>query len=383
VISRSPPGGGEAAVGYSHRLSDRSGARDRKESFYTLDAIRGVAAVAVVMFHAAAIFHPIWMRSAYLAVDLFFILSGFVLAHAYGGRLENGLTASAFFRIRLIRILPLYLLGTTIAIVTALAQDAVGRSEWHAAALVRSIIAATVLMPLPPDSGAPNGYAYPLNIPAWSLFFELLANACYAGAFRVLTPRRLQALVAVALVGLIVVAWHFDGLQAGSNWATLWGGIPRVTFSFFAGVVLYRLAGVVRRPRVISPWFFLAALLVLFEMRVPETLRWVFDLACVVAVFPFVIWHCATARPVGPRQRAVFSLLGQTSYALYALHVPILGVWVSLLAVAGHSPRWFAPYDGVLFLVVVIGCSLAADFYFDAPVRRLMMPAPIRVLLRT
>jgi peptidoglycan/LPS O-acetylase OafA/YrhL len=356
--------------------------RARKDSFYMLDGLRGVAAVAVLMMHADPLFRPVWMRSAYLAVDLFFALSGFVLAHAYGPRLMAGMTALAFVRLRLIRILPLYLLGTTIAVASALEQCVIGHGEWQMGALVRSIVAGALLVPLPPIAGAPNAFAFPLNIPAWSLFFELLVNFFYAAVFRFLTPSRTIVLVGIALAGLSGTTWYFGGLDVGSDWPTLWGGVPRVMFSFFAGVVLYQIAGTGRRPRRIAPWIMLPALLALFVLPVPAPFRWAFDLGCLVALFPLFIWYAATAEPGGPRQNAVLTLFGQTSYALYAIHVPLLGVLVGLLSVAGNRPGWFPALTGPMFLAVAIVCSLAADVWFDTPLRRLiaqMLPgAPLR-----
>ena len=277
--------------------------RTRSDSFYLLDGLRGVAAVAVLMVHAAVLFRPVWMRSGYLAVDLFFALSGFVLTHAYGPRLMAGMTALAFVRLRLIRILPLYLLGTTIAVASALEQCVIGNGEWQMRALVRCIVAGAFLVPLPPVAGAPNGFAFPLNIPAWSLFFELLVNVFYATAFRFLTPWRTVVLVGIALGGLAGTAWYFDGLNAGADWPKLWGGVPRVVFSFFTGVVLYRVVGTVRRPRRgprrgprrVGPWIILPALFVLFALPVPAAFRWAFDLVCVVVLFPLLIWYAATA----------------------------------------------------------------------------------------
>jgi exopolysaccharide production protein ExoZ len=103
----------------------------------------------------------------------------------------------------------------------------------------------------------------------------------------------------------------------------------------------------------------------------------------VVAVFPLLIWYAATAESGGARQHAVLTLLGRTSYALYAIHVPLLGVLLGLLSVAGCRPGWFSPLTGLMFLVLAIGCSLAADVWFDAPLRRLitqMLPgAPLRL----
>jgi peptidoglycan/LPS O-acetylase OafA/YrhL len=362
----------EALARPSDSAAPRLATRDRGGSFYALDALRGVAAIAVLMLHAAAMFRPVWMRSSYLAVDLFFVLSGFVLAHAYGGRLRDGLSAASFLRIRLIRILPLYFLGTTIAVATAVVQGAFGHSDWNTESLVRATAASVLMIPLPPDAGAPNGFAFPLNIPAWSLFFELLANFFYAAIFRVLTICRTVILIGLAFVALCLTAYDTGALQVGADWSTLWGGFPRVIFSFFVGVVLYRIRGRAHRARTITPWALMAGLFLTFVAPIPGDARWLFDLFCISTLFPLLIWHASCIIPGGPRQQAAFTLLGKTSYALYTIHVPLLGIAVALLADIGHGPQFLAPVTGLAFLVVAIATSLAADAYFDVPVRRLI-----------
>jgi peptidoglycan/LPS O-acetylase OafA/YrhL len=106
-------------------------AATRRHSFVILDALRGVAAAAVVTVHAPLFFHSVAtpgsvpdasghapmtgpLFEAYLAVDFFFLLSGFVLAHAYGEKLNDGMTSCQFMRCRLIRLYPLYLLALVI-----------------------------------------------------------------------------------------------------------------------------------------------------------------------------------------------------------------------------------------------------------------------------
>ncbi len=340
------------------------------KTFHALDGLRGAAAIAVLMAHAAALFRPVWVRSAYLAVDLFFVLSGFVLAHAYGARLRSGLSAAGFMRIRLIRVMPLYLLGTAIAIADALVQRGLGHTAWGGAALLRSSLAALALVPLPPAPGTPDNFVFPLNVPAWSLLFEFLVNALYAVLAPTLTPRRVAALTGAALLALAITDWRMGSLAGGADWPTLWVGLPRVVFSFFAGVLTYHLAGYIGGRRRFNPWLFLPALMLLFYMPVPAGLRWLFDLGCAGLLFPGLILFAATAELRGQRQQAACSLLGGISFALYTIHVPMLNVAESLLSDHDVGPAWRAPYTGALFLLVVIGSSIAADRLFDRPLQR-------------
>lgn len=144
--------------------------------FLTLDALRGVAALAVLVLHmpplTGLVFH------AYLAVDLFFIMSGFVIAHAYERRLLAGWSPGDFIRTRVVRLWPLYLLGTAVgaAVFAGVAGDAVGF-----AVLGVLVAAAVVMMPLPLGAEV---QIFDLNRPAWSLFFEMVANVLYAAFAR-------------------------------------------------------------------------------------------------------------------------------------------------------------------------------------------------------
>lgn len=113
-----------------------------RRTFHTLDGLRGVAAGTVLIYHFPSLWSPASAPSAYLAVDLFFLMSGFVIEHAYGQRLATGLGVRRFLLLRLIRLYPLYLVGTGI---TALAiagamlahQPAV---QWTVPMLVGSIL---------------------------------------------------------------------------------------------------------------------------------------------------------------------------------------------------------------------------------------------------
>src|SRR5882757_3316593 len=90
--------------------------------FHTLDALRGIAAIGVVTFHMKQLFAPIAASGGYLAVDLFFMMSGVVLSHAYEGRFRAGMGTFDFMRTRLIRLYPLYFLGTMLGIAVTVAS---------------------------------------------------------------------------------------------------------------------------------------------------------------------------------------------------------------------------------------------------------------------
>lgn len=338
--------------------------------FHTLDGMRGVAAVAVVIRHCDTWFAPVALPRSYLAVDLFFVLSGFVLAHAYDRRLRLGLTARGFLRLRLIRLYPLYGLGLVLGLLWALGRLAGG----HAAALPADLLAAVtvfglLMLPVPPGGPAP-GFLYPLNLPAWSLFFELAVNLAYGLVARLLSMPALIGIVAASALALAITADHYGGLNLGAEWATFLGGVPRVSYSFFAGILVFRLFRT-RRPHrcPVRAWMPLLVLPPLFLLA-PAGWGAAFDLACVLLVFPVLVFWGAAWAP-GAMALPLFSALGTTSYAIYALHQPLYRL---LHGAAAYLPGFdldrLAPWTGIAFVAILgVGCWLL-DRCWDAPVRR-------------
>jgi peptidoglycan/LPS O-acetylase OafA/YrhL len=177
---------------------------NEKEVFYTLDAMRGVAAICVMFYHFNAWLSPKpLLPSSYLAVDLFFLLSGFVIAHAYNGRLGGGMTLLTFVRIRLIRLFPVYLIGTGLGLAYFLLRMRLEPGKPIGLVYLGRETLLSVLM-LPQIGKATLPGLYPFDPAAWSLFLEVLANIAYAAVFRLITTRRLMIFVAASGV---LLAW--------------------------------------------------------------------------------------------------------------------------------------------------------------------------------
>jgi peptidoglycan/LPS O-acetylase OafA/YrhL len=157
-----------------------------KRKYANLDAIRGIAAILIFFRHAPALFISPEFGQSYLAVDLFFAMSGFVIANAYEERLLTGaLSFPSFLKLRLIRLFPLYLLGTLIGIFEHFVLEP---SSGHAGLRAAVGTASFALLPLLmlPSRAKP---LYPVNNPAWSLFYEIVANSVYARALNNLSMR--------------------------------------------------------------------------------------------------------------------------------------------------------------------------------------------------
>ena len=336
--------------------------------FHTLDALRGIAAIGVVIFHMQQRFAPISASGGYLAVDLFFMMSGVVLSHAYEGRFKAGMGTLGFMRARLIRLYPLYLMGTLLGIAVTVAS-LLGRNiqNWDVSSLSKAALLA--LFFLPNISTRPGSELFPLNIPCWSLFLELLVNLLFVVLWPLLTSRRLMAvcLLTGSLLGLAIA--HYGSIDQGSVVASFAVGLARTVFGFSVGVFIARR--IRRAPRGESNLKVLGivAIVGIAIGGWPEgEWRAIWDAACVLVVFPLIVYGATLVDP-GSRLRRVATFLGVTSYAVYVLHGP-------LSSIVNSGTRYFAgdisgaPYLGVGFLaVLLIGCWLV-DRLIDMPIRR-------------
>jgi peptidoglycan/LPS O-acetylase OafA/YrhL len=304
-----------------------------------LEGLRGIAALCVLAFHAAMIETGRSHGPAYLAVDFFFMLSGFIMARTYEQRFADGLGAGAFMAARLRRLWPVMALGGVIGIPVLAGKLDEG--------LVMIIALNLLLIPTPIDDEV-----FPLNGPAWSIFLELFANLAHVLVLRHLSTRTLAWWTALLLVP---VTWMVmdHGLAVGARPETMLLGVPRVLLPYAIGMLIWRLWGDTPPLRV-SKLFAFAAMPVLFGGLAMLGVRsWVFDLLFVVLVCPLLI---AGGLRLQGRMPVVVAA-GAISFPLYAVHLPILelakargaGVAVGVvlsLAVAGlvaalpHGALW-------------------------------------------
>jgi peptidoglycan/LPS O-acetylase OafA/YrhL len=329
-----------------------------------LDGIRGLAALCVVAFHLKAPLGFAIAPGGGLAVDLFFLLSGLVLARTYDARFAAGMNSGQFLRARLLRLYPLYALGLAISFLFAAAY--VYRPGLRLE-IVASFVLGALYLPTPEALAYDPRYMFPANIPAWSLFFELLVNAVFAVTALALNRERLLILIGLAAAGLAACALFGGGVDEGAQWRGFHVGVLRVLFSFFAGVYIAR-----HHLRPLSPgtWQpFLIAVLLLTPLLLPIASRWraLFDLGVVLALWPLLVNWAAGIELQG-KVRRMAAGLGDMSYALYALHLPLLN-WAmegssSLFGLGwGEQPPLFA----LLFILLALGIALLAHRFYDGP----------------
>lgn len=329
--------------------------------FETLDAMRGVAAFLVLVSHLAKTGPAIGV-SAQLAVDFFFVLSGFVIAQAYGQRFKEGLSFAGFVRERLIRLYPLFFFGLVLAIVKEFGDIAFRQQA--ALAPLTLLRAAGLESVMLPASIATRPDLFPLNAPAWSLFFEMAINLVFALTALHLTTRRLAVVIGVMAVGVVAASMSAGSLDTGWGWNNAWAGVARVGFSFPLGVLIQRLGLAQRRGA--SLWFLapIAVLAAFIITPVPYSVRAAFDSGFVLLVSPILLVSGAALEP--PRvMRGLCAKMGELSYPLYATHYPLVFVGALVAHKAGLPARVYAP----ILLVGLPIFALALSRSYDAPVR--------------
>ena len=389
-----------------------------KPHYALLDGLRGVAAVMVVCYHVFEGFaaSPVDQRlnHGYLAVEFFFVLSGFVIGYAYDDRWRH-MTPVGFFRRRLIRLHPLVVMATVLGAVSYCLQ---GRVKWDGTPVSWASLAMTfgmglLMIPsLPTPRFDIRGYGelFPLNGPLWSLFFEYIGNIAYALCLRRLSTGKLAIVVLLSAIGYAgyAVANGSGFYNMGVGWSLadcqLPGGLLRLSFCFSAGLLLSRMSmtrkderGKGKLPLLRLPMpspgitFLLCSIILCCAFSVPyigsEANPWnaIHDAVCTILLFPLVVWLAASARPYGAKGATqkvrgplaylsgarLCKFLGDISYPLYVLHYPSMYLFYAWLWKQPAMP----PFSSVWHIAVtlLVGSTVLAWLclkWYDLPVRR-------------
>ena len=358
--------------------------KDTKPHYSILDGLRGVAAIMVVFFHlfeAYATSHiDQEINHGYLAVDFFFILSGFVIGYAYDDRWKK-MSVKNFIKRRFIRLHPLVVMGAVIGAIMFYFQ---GCEVWDVSRVsVGMLVVATLmnafLIPATPGFEIRGvSEMFPLNGPSWSLFYEYIGNLLYAFFIHKLPTKALALLVALAGCGLAAFAvWGplgdlcFGFSLTGDN---ILGGSLRLLFSFSAGLLLSRIF----RPGRIRGAFWICSAAVVVLLGVPRIggnehlwMNGLYDTVCCVLLFPLIVFWGASGETTDAATTRICKFLGDISYPLYMVHYPFIYLYYAW--VKNENLTFIQSLPGALALV--FGCILLAYLclkLYDEPVRRFL-----------
>lgn len=368
---------------------------DTKPHYELLDGLRGVAAILVLIYHIFEGFAfaestngegsglITTLNHGHIAVDFFFILSGFVISYAYDDRWGK-MSLGGFFKRRLIRLHPMLIMGAVVGMISFLLTGCqqwsgdVTPISWVMIALLLTIFMVPALPGLPYEVRG-NGEMFPLNGPMWSLFFEYIGNILYALVIRRLSTKLLAVLTAILGV---LHAWIFVGDLSGYDsvgigWTidtiNFWGGLVRMLFPFSMGMLLARTF----KPREVKGAFWICSVMLIAVFAVPYiaksgaiSLNSLYEVVCIAVIFPFIVWLGACGKGGDNYTGRINNFLGELSYPLYIVHYPIMYIFYKWLI----ENRCYTLGDtlGLSALVVLSSVALAYACLklYDEPVRK-------------
>ncbi|MDD4399713.1 MAG: acyltransferase, partial [Dysgonamonadaceae bacterium] len=359
---------------------------DTKPHYEILDGLRGVAALMVILYHVFEGFatSPIDQRfnHGYLAVDFFFVLSGFVVGYAYDDRWKK-MSTKDFFKRRLIRLHPMVVMGAILGAITFVIQGSV---QWDGTQvpfylLIVAFILTIFMIPAIPGTGPEvrgNGEMFPLNGPSWSLFFEYIGNILYALFIRRLSTKALGILVGISGISLASFAiFNLSGYgNLGVGWTladyNLLGGFLRMIFAYSAGLLISRNF----KPMHIRGAFWKCSIAIVILLSVPHLgakgalwMNGLYDTLCTLVFFPILVYMGASGVTTDKASSKINKFLGDISYPLYMVHYPFMylfyaWLWKNNLT---FSETW------PVAIVLVLGCILIAYLslkFYDEPLRK-------------
>src|SRR4051812_12509100 len=344
------------------------GILNTKQHFEILDGLRGIAALAVVVFHfmewVFSDYSKNFIGHGFMAVDFFFCLSGFVIGYAYDNRIDK-IGVKEFFISRLIRLHPLVILGAVLGLVGFLLDPfSAASTSYSTGKLFLLFLCSMLLIPFPlMEERAFNLFG--LNAPSWSLFWEYIVNIIYAFILYRLSRRYLIVLTILAAAVLCFVSYRAGNLLGGWAGDNFWDGGARVAFSFSAGLLIYRSDWVIKNKLGFAG----LAILLLSAFLMPSfKWNWLAESLIVLFYFPLIV-SLGAGSTLTPSMKKFCKFSGDISYPLYMTHYAAIWIFGHYYTTnnPGTSQLSVIIILGVLFLV---GIAYLVMVLYDLPVRK-------------
>lgn len=367
---------------------------DSKPRYLVLDGLRGVAAMLVVAFHlfetySAGHIHQI-INHGYLAVDFFFVLSGFVIGYAYDDRWDK-MSLGTFFKRRLIRLHPMLIMGSIIGGLlyyfgSCNAFPIIAETPWWKVIIVMFLGCFLI-----PTRGCLDirGWAegYPLNGPSWTLMFEYIANVLYATVIRRLGKIALMFCVGIFAVMTVLLTMNIDlfgflsmrsdlAYTVIGGWSIdphqLYVGFSRLLYPFFAGLLLSRMGYIIKVKNGFALCATFIAVILIMPFVGTESTQWtngLYEAVCILVFFPLIVSMGAGAGEMGKKTHAVCKFLGEISFPLYITHYPLIYMQMSWTINHPDSPAATHFMVSASLFIISIALAYAAYRLYDLPVR--------------
>jgi peptidoglycan/LPS O-acetylase OafA/YrhL len=348
-----------------------------KQHFEILDGLRGIAALAVVTFHFMEWVYTDASKNfighGFLAVDFFFCLSGFVIGYAYDDRIaKTGVLQ--FFKLRVIRLHPLVVAGSVLGLLAFLFDPFGGHPELYSTGkIVLTFVCSILLIPLPVI--ADRGFnLFSFNAPSWSLFWEYIANIIYGFLLYRIGRGYLLILTMISAVAICFVAYRSGNLVGGWSGPTFWDGSVRISYSFLAGLLIYRSNWTIKNKL----GFMGLAILLFLAFLFPFTKwNWLSEPVIVLFYFPLLIALGAGAT-LTPALKKLCIFSGKISYPLYMTHYAVL--WMFGNYYTSHTPDTMQLAFIILGgLVLLVGVAYLVMIIYDIPLRKYLSSKRIMI----
>ena len=365
-----------------------------KPRYEILDGLRGVAAMLVVAFHLFETYSkgaPYQIiNHGYLAVDFFFVLSGFVIGYAYDDRWDK-MTTWGFFKRRLVRLQPMLVIGAVIGLLFYLFGDQpmfhlISQTPGWKIALL--FVLGCFMIPVTPAMDC-RGWdeSFPINGPQWSLFFEYIANILYALVFRHLPKWGLAICVAVFAFFTLdfTLGWDVLGIAPAYQGRVIGGwsvtveqfyvGFTRLLYPFFCGLLISRIGKFIK----VNGGFWwcsliLAIILIMPRIGAPTEQGFIFngiyEAVCILLIFPLLVMMGAGSQIKGVKSLKICKFFGELSYPLYITHYPLIYMQMAWTASHPEAPVWQHVMMSVCVFFMAIFLAWATLKLFDEPVRK-------------
>lgn len=351
--------------------------------YEVLDGMRGIAALTVMIHHFTQFGPRPLFQHAPVAVDLFFMLSGFVIMHSYGSRLRGGMPAIDYIKKRIIRLYPMFLFALFAGVLAyifarELPLGISSHSELWSVALLNA-----VFIPFLDYTNTREGYVviFPANSPLWSLFFEMFASLAFVGLCR-LNKKQLGVFCMACFGGLIgfIIFYLITNINLGIATHTGWGshlfaaGFVRVLFGFALGMFIYRIMDKIRAhpttallQKIPCKSTIIALALVVF-IGIPLEVKGLYNFVGIVFVMPVFLVIGAMTVCENEKILKACAFLGWISYPLYCLHMPV-GMIVKSVSENnfGISFYSFAPQSCAIIITFMV--AILVSKFYDEPVR--------------
>jgi peptidoglycan/LPS O-acetylase OafA/YrhL len=374
-----------------------------KPHYEILDGLRGVAAIYVLCLHimeAHSIGAPDYpydtvFNHCYLAVDFFFVLSGFVIGYAYDDRWGK-MGVWTFFKRRIIRLHPMVVIGMVLGALlfyfgaSSLFPLISGTPVWK---MLLYLLLGILLIPTPPSADI-RGWEemHTLDAPAWTLFFEYIGNLLYALFIRKFSTKALAVFVGLAACatvyltltnGSVIGGWTFNAHH-------LHIGFTRLFFPFFAGLLMFRLhkLGSIKNaflrcsviltvlfvmPRIETVYIWCKGL----PLSVVRDEAWrnshlwmngIYEMLVILFVFPLVVYMGASGKVTGRFSSKLCKFLGDVSYPVYLVNYPLVYIYLGWISDTHYTigEVWYVA-AGVF--VATIALSWLLMRYCELPIR--------------